>query len=195
MHWPLPVLAPPSQCTVAACLRHGSLCQRLTAPSLPFPCSGWRATRCHPHYSTEQPRGEDSPWPVRIEPQVSLYVKDIEWQCFCVSVLVWPFTHPQSLDQISDQSCGRVREIDWERERERGVLVVFHYISLSGSSFICLPSSLLSGLKQCSESNFLSGYELEPKPSKSPLHLRSLIVSRMLSGLPGTRSWSSQITR
>lgn len=36
VNWPLPVVAPPSQCTVAARLRHGSHCQRLTCTSLLF---------------------------------------------------------------------------------------------------------------------------------------------------------------
>lgn len=58
VNWPLPVLAPPSQCIVAACLRHGSHCQRLTTTSLLFPCSGQRATHSHPRYSTKQQRGE-----------------------------------------------------------------------------------------------------------------------------------------
>lgn len=112
VNWPLPVLAPPSQCNVAVFLHHDLHCQQLTATSLLFPRSGWRATRYHPLYSTEQPREKDSPRDVCIELQVSLYVKDIQCGCsiLCVSVPVWPFTHPRSLDQVSDQivwACWR----------------------------------------------------------------------------------------
>lgn len=76
-----------------------------------------------------------------------------------MSVLVWPFTHPRSWDQVSDQSCGRVT-VERNRLRERGFWCFlsgfpFH-LSLSLSLHL-LPSSLLSGLKQGSESNFFLG--------------------------------------
>lgn len=80
VNWPLPVLAPPSQCIVAACLRHGSHCQRLTTTSLLFPCSGQRATHSHPRYSTRQQRGDElsRQWQESCDSaqslQVSLYV-------------------------------------------------------------------------------------------------------------------------
>lgn len=90
VNWPLPVLAPPSQWIVAACLRHGSHCQRLTATSLLFPCSGWRATHYHPHYSTGQQRGEDSSRSVCKELQVSLYANDVQWRCFVCLFLFGP---------------------------------------------------------------------------------------------------------
>lgn len=81
----------------------------------------------------------------------------------CASVLVWPFTHPRSLDQVSDQSCGRVREKWIEREREWGgqrcsgaFSVVFCYISLSFFLHL-LPSSPFPRLKQGRESKFFPG--------------------------------------
>lgn len=112
VNWPLPVAAPPSQCLIAVFLRHSSHCLRLTATSLLFSFSGWRAAYNHPLYSFEQPREEDLSRSVCIELQVSPCVKDIQYsgRIFCVSVLFWPITHPRSLDQVADQPRGRVRE-------------------------------------------------------------------------------------
>lgn len=159
VNWPLPALAPPSQCVVAACLRHGPHLPETDCHFLAFfffvvfsPCSGL-GRRLYP---TEQRRGEESS---RAHLQKGCRwareTRSVLWVCSCLAL------------HTSAKLGSSIRSVVWacwmkwierEWERVRGTEVFWCFLSgfllhLSLSFFLhLLPSSPFPRLKQGRES-------------------------------------------
>lgn len=148
VNWPLPALAPPSQCVVAACLRHGPHLPETDCHFLAFfffvvfsPCSGL-GRRLYPTRAAAR-RGIIAGASAK-----RLQVSPRDTQRVVRLFLFGPSHIREAWIKYQISRVGVLDEMDWERVRERvresegdrGVLVLSQWFSVTSLSLV-LPSS------------------------------------------------------